>query len=229
MSHTAKTALLWIAGALIFIITMIVFFIVPFSKTVLDYAGVLFVLFAEVMLFGGTMLIVVRVKNNLILQAGIPSALFVYWVITVVTASFYKPVFGNHLSGFVITQIVIVILASAALFGIFYAGSRNHERPSDIENGDILQSCQEAIFILCNNQNYKEYAQLLNDLYEAIKYSDKTVSIPEKESEISNQIEFLADIIPQADKSELQELLNHILLLIKQRNQMALQSRKGSC
>lgn len=217
------------ADVIILFVTLIVFFVgLPYPKTVVDITSLLFVLLSEAALFCGTALVGSVVKNKVFITAGVTTSLVLYWLITVLAALLFKPVFGSHTGGLIAVMVVVAALALLAVIAILLSGNRLPDDQGNAQDEDIMQSCQDSVFNLLNDEDFKAYSGKLRELYEAFKFSDKTASLPFKETEISNQIEYLAGIGKQTNEEEFSGLVNQILALIKQRNQLVLQSKKGS-
>jgi signal transduction histidine kinase len=231
LSKTVRYRLLALIGMIVLFTTLTVFF-VGFSssqKSLIDYVALMFVLISEVSFFIGTALANKTNPNKLFLTAGIFSTLGIYWLISTLVSIFYQPLFGQNLNGLITTQVIVMALAAIAVLGISLASSTLSGKSS---KESILQACENTVFTLKNDTRTVNYSHQLNELFEALKYSDKTVAVTDTENEIKGKVDELCDLFTdekqQDSTNATTDKINEVMLLIKQRSQLAAQMKKGA-
>lgn len=228
MSKTVRYVLL---TGIILIVTLTVFFVgFGFSqKSLIDYVALIFVLISEGSFLAGIVLANKANQNKLFLKAGISSTLGIYWLISTLVSIFFKPMFGQNLNGLITTQVIVMALAAIAVLGISLASSTLSDKNS---RESILQTCENVVFTLKNNKGTMNYSHQLNELWEALKYSDKTVGVTDTEIEIKGKVDELCGLFTDEKQQDptnaFPDKINEVMLLIKQRNQLAAQLKKGA-
>ncbi len=230
LKKTTDYILLTLTYVVVLLATLIVFFVgFGFNKkSSVDYAALIFVLVSEVSLFLGTALACISSRNKLFVRAGVFSTLSLYWLITTLISIFYKSIFGQGLNGLITIQIIVFALAAIIITGILLASGIITNNNG---NESVLQSCENTIFLLKNDQRLKNYSHQFDELYETLKYSDRTTVVSNVENEIKGKLNelcsLLSDCKQQDSANEIAEKINEVVLLIKQRNQLAAQLKKG--
>lgn len=226
-------------GLIVIVVTLVVFF-AGFSKVekaTLDYLALMFILISEIALFAGlTLLNNKSSMNKVMVNSGVISTLVIYWIVSIVLYLIYKNTQINNIGGFVTVQIILISLVAIITISLCRVASSVHASDNKIAEARVcLQKCENIIFTLKNDSKYETYKEPLNTLYEIIKYSDKTAMnnvIDEKINreilEISND---LKDSYSENDidnkENHINEKIDHIISLIKERNMVLHESKRG--
>lgn len=235
MSHKASSLATLGIGLIVFIITLVIFLLgyTNHSKETIDWLGLIFILISEIALFGGATIILEKKypSSQMLLVSGIISILSIYWIATSILSVFNQNIFGSNIRGFATTQIIILAVASIISIALYAIGMNVHEQDSKLNYSRlIMKDCESLAFTLKSNVNFSEYSSLLNNIYEEIKYSDKTKSI-ENEETIYNKIEYLKELLSNTEvKPKLEDIspiVDEIVLLIKERNLSVLRLNQG--
>lgn len=222
-------------GLIIFIVTLVVFFLgyTNHPNEGIDWLRLIFVLISEIALFGGTTFILSKeyTGSQKLFILGIVSTLCIYFTTTCILSIFSKKIFKNNIRGFTTTQIIIVaavLIISIALYTIGISVAENDAKV--MYSGLIMKDCESLAFSLKSNAKFNAYFSLLNKIYEEIKYSDKTKSI-EEEQTIYDKINELEEVLSNNENKpkveDVSTIVNEIVLLIKKRNLSVLQLNQG--
>ncbi|SCY91272.1 hypothetical protein [Alkaliphilus peptidifermentans] len=219
---------------IIIAITLVTFF-VGFSKddrTSFDYAGLVFVLISEFALFAGLFLLTIndRYTKTTFIRAGITTALSGYWILATFTSLLFRKIFNDNLGGFITTQIMIMGVAATICISLLVLSSNIHN--SNKKNSNIrewLQDGENIVFSLKNDTKFQPYRYYLDELYEMLKYSDKMANNIVLDQEISNEISKLAAFLKDEEgkETEIKQFIDKINSMIKERNMITLQSKRG--
>lgn len=224
---------------IVIVVTLVVFF-AGFSKvekTTLDYLALMFILISEIALFAGLHLLNNKYSmNKVMINSGAISTLVIYWIVSIVLYLIYKNTHINNIGGFVTAQIILIALVAIIIISLCRVSSSVYA--SDIKIADAricLQKCETIIFTLKNDSKYETYKKPLNKLYEAIKYSDKTAINNAMDEKINYGItqlsKALKDAYDEKDNEEnsisINEKIDNIISLIKERNMGVCESKRG--
>ncbi|MBU5437295.1 hypothetical protein KQI42_04700 [Tissierella sp. MSJ-40] len=237
MSNRNKVLPNIIIGLIIVIATLVIFFI-GFSdkgRETIDYVALCFVLISEIALFGGLILILncKMTMSKAFIRSGIISTLVIYWGITVLISLLLKSMFQNNLRGFVTIQIIIMCIVAIIIIGLLAVASKVHNiNQRNIEKTAWMQNNENIVISLITDEKLIPYKQSLNKLYEAIKYSDKISSDITKDKEINVELIELSNELKKGDITllshhDVEEKVNSILSLLKERNALVKESKKG--
>jgi hypothetical protein len=227
MSNKAKTLANSVIAAIVIIATIRVFLSIDAvaAKTVIDWYALIFVLISEAALFGGIIITTTNkiTVNSMLFRVGIITTLLIYWIVSIVISTFTRSIFINNVGGFVTAQ--IILCAAVAIITIIlwmFAVSIAAKDEKTVNSRLLMQNCEDLVFSLKSNKAYSDYHELLNKLYEEIKYSDKTVSI-DKENVIYSQLTELTNTLNGNNTStttvqDVFEAVDTIILSIKERN-----------
>lgn len=220
-------------GAIVVVITIAVFF-AGFSqgeKTTVDYAALLFELVSEFAFFGG----VVFLLNNdsmgkTLIRAGLISTAILYWLITTVVGLLSGAIFEDNLGGFVTTQLIVMGIAAIITICLFMAASSVHASDKEVERARLwLQEGENIVFALKGDAAFASYSELLDKLYEALRFSDKTAPDITRDMEINSKVEALSNDLRKGEigEADICVRINEIISLVKERNMLVLQSKRG--
>lgn len=214
-------------GFLVILLTVVGFFLLNITKDALHYWALTFLLFAQIMFFGGLVTInsLSERHNALFSKIGITVTLSLYLFVVIISL-FFTNNFSKNLNGFIFMELLFVILL-AVLILVTTIVSKN------IANNDQATFAKQVFISTCeiriNNLLIanKEYEKGLKKLYEDIKFSDK-VGITSIDETVGDQITQLEKDLQLKEKSneEINQQIQTLIILIKQRNEeMKIQKR----
>ncbi|SHI56753.1 hypothetical protein SAMN05444401_1023 [Clostridium amylolyticum] len=221
-------------GAIVIIITLVLFFVgfEKVEKTNLDYLALMFILVSETALFGGLILLIINEApmSGIIIRSGIISTLSIYWLLTIITYLIYKNAYKDSLGGFVAVQLILLALAAIISISLFMAASNVHASNTKIESSRVLlQDSENMVFNLKNQKAYALHKDSLDRLYETIKYSDKVASDSSIDERIKEHIVNLSNNLREKheDKEAINECIENIITLVKERNMAVHTAKRG--
>lgn len=221
-------------GVIAIIITLVLFFVgfEKVEKNSLDYLALMFILVSEVALFAGLILLIINEApmSSIIIRSGVISTLSIYWLLTIITYLVYKNAYKDSIGGFVAVQFILMALAAIISISLFMAASNVHASNIKIESRRILlQESENIIFNLKNQKTYVLYKNSLDRLYETIKYSDKVASDSTIDERIKTKIVNLSNNLKEnhEDKEAINECIEDIITLVKERNMAVHTAKRG--
>lgn len=221
-------------GVIVIIITLVLFFVgfEKVEKNSLDYLALMFILVSEVALFAGLILLIINEApmSSIIIRSGVISTLSIYWLLTIITYLVYKNAYKDIIGGFVAVQLILMALAAIISISLFMAASNVHASNIKIESRRILlQESENIIFNLKNQKTYVLYKNSLDRLYETIKYSDKVASDSTIDEGIKTKIVNLSNNLKEnhEDKEAINECIEDIITLVKERNMAVHTAKRG--
>lgn len=221
-------------GAIVIIITLVLFFVgfEKVEKTNLDYLALMFILVSEAALFAGLILLIVNEApmSSIIIRSGVISTLSIYWLLTIITYFAYKNAYKDSLGGFVAVQLILMALAAIISISLFMAASNVHASNTKIESCRVLlQDSEDMVFNLKNQKAYALHKDSLDRLYETIKYSDKVASDSSIDERIKDNIVNLSNNLKEKheDKEAMNECIENIITLVKERNRVVHTAKRG--
>lgn len=234
MSNAKKVTINIILCLIIMAIVLVVFFIgfSNVSKTRFDYIRLTFVLISVVVLFTGFTLLSMNSdsKNKTLIRVGIGTTLSGYLILTTISSLLWRTVLNDNIDGFVTTQIIIIgVTAIACIIIMTFSGlqSNNEKRMSSRK---WLQDGENIIFSLKNDVKLEAYNKQLEELYETIKYSDKIATNIELDKRINGEITQLSNYLKSKELSESEAIqcLEKVISMLKERNKITLESKRGA-
>lgn len=236
MSNKAKTLANSAIAIIVISITLRVFLSVNavHARTAIDWYALVFVLISEAALFGSIIMISTgksTMHNNLI-KLGIVTTLFFYWVASIGISTFAKGIFINSTGGFVTIQIILCMAAAIITIILFMFDASVAAKNEKLKrSGVLMQNCENLAFSLKSNTAFSDYRELLDKLYEEIRYSDKTASVDE-ESVIYSQLTELSNTLNSnnvntATVQDVFKAVDAIILSIKKRNMNIRELKQG--
>lgn len=237
MSNKMKTISSLAIGLIVIIITLVVYF-VGFSSEIrktIDIAALCFVLISEVAFFAGLIITLnyKEIMSKTYLSSGVISSLFIYLVITVILSLFSRLIFQDNLRGFITTQTIVIGIVLIVIISLIASASKvesvNKKALSDIT---LMQDSENIAFSLVKDTKLNPYSGGLNRLYEDIKYSDKISFDKTMDREINERLAELSDKLKKGDidilnEEDINNNINHIISIIKERNELLKQSKRG--
>ena len=214
-------------------VTLVTFF-VGFSKgerTSFDYTSLLFVMISEFALFAGLILLSINrtYMKTALIRSGIITTLSGYWIVTTLVSLFLKGVFNDNLGGFITVQIIIMSITAIISITLFIVSSNVQSSNNNISKQNYLQDGENIAFSLKSNVEFQSYIKHLDELYETLKYSDKISINAALDKEINNKITVLSGYLNDKEMKEVEvkQYIDHIISMIKERNMITLQAKRG--
>jgi uncharacterized membrane protein len=215
-------------------VTFAIFF-VGFSKnerTSVDYASLSFVLISEFILFTAFSLLAVNIiyMKTVLIRSGIITTLSGYWVLTTFISLFFRKVFMNNLGGFILIQMIIMSITAIICITLFMVSSRVENSDDNTNKKNYLRDGENIAFSLKSNVEFQPHINHLDELYKALKYSDKISKDAALDKEINNKITILSGYLKDKEmkEAEIKQYIDHIISMIKERNMITLQGKRGS-
>lgn len=238
MNHKTKLLLNIFMGLIVIAMTLLIFFL-GFSKQpkiFIDYISLIFIIFSEVILFGGMILVLYNGAkvNKIIMRAGVISTLFLYWIFTILTSVFFKLMFNDNVSTFVIIQFMaIAIVAIIIISLVIFASQVERSNSRAMDSRVWMQESESIILSLKLDSKLTPYMNILDQLYEELKYSDKVALNLDRDMEINRKINDFSEDIKEMNISSLTEQyvedkIRRIIFLVKERNMLMKQAKRGS-
>lgn len=222
-------------GLIVFIVTLVVFFVGygNHPKEIIDWLALTFVLISEIALFSSITVILTRkyTSSQMLLVSGIISALSICWIAATMLSVFSRNIFKDNVRGFATTQIIILAIALIISISLHVAVINVREHDAKLMDSRLMmRQCENLAFSLKSNADFSAYSSLLSKIHEEIKYSDKTKSV-EKEQTIYSKMEELEALLSNKESEpkvqDISKMVDEIVLLVKERNLSVLQMNQG--
>lgn len=216
-----------VIGAIVILTTFLIFFLTNPKKTSLDGISFLFILISEIILF---VVIIFMVSKRLqlnkgIIQIGIISTLSVYFIITVLI-SILRHVFKNNINGLILINIIIIAVTAVICILLFVVSLKISASDQKIINvRENMELLEKHVYELSVNKQYSKYEHPLNQIYESIKFTDKT-SASLVDPKLNHSIDILEDMLINNDRN-VSDIIDEIISLLKQRNMELLNEKRG--
>ena len=221
--------LMGVINLLLIIITICIFFLFDFEKTDVNYIGLGFLLFAEVLLFVQSCALKINSlrTNSVFIIAG-SSYVSVVYIIATAVLCLVSSLFKNHVSSFVLLEIIVfAVLCIVYLLIAIFSNRINATERKIKQTRALIQTCENKIYALMLNEKYKQYATQLNDIYENIKYSDKTAALSTDEKILNNILKLEEKLNSDTEKNSANELLTEIKALLSVRKTELAEVKRG--
>lgn len=226
MNKRSKVTL--IIGAIVFVSSIAVFAVIHprvFPSTIL---GLCFLLYSEVVLFGGFVLVdmLSARASKLLLWSGVGTTIDVYGVIVFISSLIHMTTKTSLIQGFLILQIVllVIVLAVCLIIWNFSLGMRRNDSKV-LQVGATLQYILDQLVLIKEKTSNKAE---IDRLIEAVQYSDTSVTV-DADIEINDAITHLDDLTSadELDNAEFENTVQNIEFLIKKRNLQAKATKRG--
>ncbi len=127
-------------------------------------------------------------------------------------------------------QIIIMGITAIICITLFIVSSSvQSSNNKNINKRDCLQDGENIVFSLKSNVEFQPYRNHLDELYEILKYSDKISTNAALDKEINNKITLLSSYLNDKEMKEIEvkQYIDNIISMIKERNMITLQSKRG--
>ncbi len=214
-----------VIGAIIVSVTLVVFFMITENREKIDWTGLIFILAAEIGLFGGLIGADIEAgrSSSLMLRSGAYSVLGIYAVTATSLSILFMSVSSlrEHIKLFVAAQIILIAVAAAILLLLIASSRSVSEKHSAAEQSvSKMQAFIGRVLAMKEDPKNSAYAASLSEIYETMKYSDASASLTGDDM-ISQKIAELETLLSsEADgKGEkASSIMDDILSLLKQRS-----------
>ncbi len=220
-----------VIGIIVMAITLAVFFLSNQIEgiTSIKWLSLSFVLLSELVLFTAVVAVLIHTSktSKVLISSGSIVTLFIYWVATV-TSSIFANTFKGNINKFVTIQVLLIgITAVIIIILVALAKKAKIEDEKILSSRLFMEDCEKHLYILKSENKYAEYKGKLNSLYETVKYSDKNGN-SSADSGILKSIKDLEKVIKENESTvDLEEIINEIASLLKQRKAEVLQIKRG--
>ncbi len=233
MNNKTRMLCTFAIGVIVVIITVVIFF-AGFSqgeKTTVDYTALLFELVSEIAFFAGVIFLINNESmDKTLIRAGLISTAILYWLVTTVIGLLSGIIFEENLGGFVTMQLIVMGVAAVVTICLFMAASSVQASNKEVERARLwLQEGENTVFALKGEAAFAAYSEQLEKLYEALRFSDKTAPDITKDIEINARVEILSSDLRKGviEEADIYARINEIITLVKERNMLVLQSKRG--
>lgn len=230
MTLSKKNLLSTVIFAVILLVMVSVYFLIPFKKEAIDWITFIGMITAQTLSFVAVMIFnTVTSKKRLALSAGSYTAVLIYACVSMGLSVLFSVYYRSAPKTYLIFGTMITAVFIISLIFIYLTGSKIaiDNKKSDAENHTfkVIEGNLELMRENPKNINYKDS---LNKIYEAYKSSDQSnyVATDEKIKEKVYDLNYML----QSNATKLQqisELCELILRLIKQRNMEVNQLKLG--
>lgn len=229
MKKNVNIMLLGVVDLLLIIITLCIFFLFNFEKSDVNYIGLSFVLFSEVLLFVQSCVLKINsLRTNSVFIISGSSYISVVYIIVTAVLCLFSGSFENHVGSFVLLEVIaFAILFIVYLFVAMFSNRINSTERKIKQTRALIQTCESKIYALLLNAKYKSYETQLNDIYENIKYSDKTAALSTDEKILNNIVKLEEELNSNAETNSVNELLTEIKALLAVRKTELTEAKRG--
>lgn len=219
-----------ISGILVLLVTILLFFIITQDRTTITWLGFLFLIVAEVIFFGGMLLIenIASRSSQIVIRSGVGATITIYTILSIVVSLVYMNLLRDSIVSLCVIQILLFSVA-AILCVIFYTSGKGVKAKEDKvdESSAKIDAMINRIKLLKSN---KEYNGDLEKVGENLRFSD-TSTFVEVDKEIEDKIGELESAFLKDDENkdtEIKLLIKEISSLINKRKVQVKELKKGN-
>lgn len=226
MSKRSKISM--IIGGIVSLASVVIYAIVRPSAFPSSILGLYFLLYSEIVLFGGFVLIdlLTNKTSNLLLWSGVGVPLGIYAVVVFISSLVFMAIHTIAVQNFLILQIVLFVLTAAIclIIGNFSARAKRQDEKT-LEAERTVQYAIDQLTLIKERTDKKSD---VNRLIEGLRSSDASVTV-DSDVEISEAIDVLDNLIQSDDASEeeFSNAIKSIEFFIKKRNLQTRASKLG--
>lgn len=230
MKKSYRTLAAGIIGLIIVTVTLCIFFLLDFQKTTVSWWALFFILLSDVSLFLGLIMLESREMyiNKIFVHSGVPLVLFVYFIISNISALF-AGTFEDNINNFIIIQIVVIAAtAITVILIITFSEKINITDQKTLSEYKLMATCEKNVYNLLVDTKNKKYEKQLKALYESIRYGDKlgSSSLDEK---IVTEILNLEKVLQSKEslETDINNIFDEVSTFMTQRKMEVAQSKRG--
>lgn len=190
--------------------------------------GFVFLLFSEVVFFGGISLVeyLAGKSSGILTRAGVGLTIEIYAIVVFITSLVYMNMHLLFFRGFLILQILLIVFA-IIIASILAAFSKSaYVKDSKVLNANAMCKNFESELLLIKEK--VEDKDSIDKLIEGIKYSD-TSSMCDADVEIDEKLKELNSIVAseELEENDFEKVVKDIDFLIKKRNLQIKNMKQG--
>lgn len=225
MSRLKKIPISSIIGTFVLMVTLMVFFINKEEDVVTSSIGITFIILSEIALFGATTIIQLnnKIKDKTLITSGIVSTLTIYWIGTVLIEVFLSKTLKEKIPIFFTIEILLFAIIVVINICLYAAAQKlGNKDEKTLESMKSIKKSENLAFMMKSDESLKMYSKGLDDIYEALRYSDP-IGTTSYEDKIYSSLQELNEVLKNCSKrqehiDEAEEKMIFIKNLIKQRN-----------
>lgn len=227
MNKWSKVSL--IIGAVVLIASITVFVIIHPVIAPSTILGLCFLLYSEVVLFGGFVLVdmLSARASKLLLWSGVGTSIGIYGAIVFISSLIFMVTKTAHVQTFLVLQIIllVIVLAICLIVGNFSVNVKEKDNKV-LRAGASLQYILDQLMLIKERTIRKAD---IDRLTEAISYADTSVAV-DADVEIADAIARLEEIVntDDFDSEGFDKTVQNIEFLIKKRTLQARAAKQGS-
>lgn len=223
-----RSKILLITGGVVFLATIAIYSIIHpsvFPSTVL---GLCFLIYAEIVFFGGLALIdfFSRKSSGLLLWSGAGVPIGIYAVVVFLSSLVFISTQTIAIQGFLVLQIVLLVIAAAICLvtGSLSIGAKKRDE-KELEAGRTVQYAIDRLMLIREQTDKKADVDRLID---GLRFSDTSVTV-DADAELGDAIAALQSpaAAEETGEDEFSKALQGIEFLIKRRNLQTRVSKQG--
>jgi hypothetical protein len=180
-----------LSGLLIILLTVLLFFTLTKHRFIITWLGFIFILLAEAVLFSALMIIEFYSKqtSKIIWRNGAGFAAALYSIVSIAISLFYMITLRKPVMPFLALQftlLIVMIIAIVAFYTTAVSAQNNDDKV--LSSVNRLNAIIDKIDFIRKDEKNSEYSKLLDKVYEELRYSDISASVPsdnELESKLS--------------------------------------------
>jgi hypothetical protein len=215
------------------IVTVALFFILTSERNISQWVGLVTMLTAELILFGGIIYLelVAERSSQIILRIVCGLSLLIFSGISIIVSIICIVTRPEHLKAF--TGIQILLLAIMIILIILGKHAASHVNKSSTEilaAESKLRSIKDALEQMAINKKYSEYKPLLDKVAEAVRFSDTSAIVPADDEIVSCLADLEDALLKDMDNKAIviTEILDNMLLLVNKRKIEIRNKKSGS-
>ena len=226
MSRRSKIS--FIIGGIVFLATIAIYAIIHPAAVPSAILGLAFLLYAEIVFFGGFVLIdFLSIKSSkLLLWPGIGVPLGIYAVVVFLSSLVFINAHTAAVQGFWVLQIVLLVIAAGICFisGSIAIGAKKRDEKT-LESGRTVQHAVEQLLLIKEQTDEKA---VLDKLIDGLRFSDTSVTV-DADEEIGDAIAALQNLVQPAELGgdEYSKTVKSIEFLIQKRKLQTRVAKQG--
>jgi len=212
-----------IIGSLTFLLSIFLYFMIPIERITIVWLGMIFILLAEMIFFGGLALIeyLSRSVSQVFIRSFGGAAVVIIPIISVAVSMIFMLTKSESINMFIIMQVsLIVILSIIAVIAYYVSLGIKKESDNVLKSVSELSAMIGKLNLLRNDNSNTKYSAMIGKVVDELKYSDISSVVPCDEklnAKLTNlESELLKNDCESKDK-KVSVILNDMLNIIKHR------------
>lgn len=170
-----------ISGFLIILLTVLLFFTLTKYRFIITWLGFIFILLSEAVLFSVLMIIEFYSKqtSEIIWRNGAGFAAVLYSIVSIAISLFYMITLKRSMMLFLALQFALLIVMIIAVI-VFYTTAVSAKNNDDkvLSSVNRINAIIDRIDFIRKDEKNSEYSKSLDKVYEELRYSDISTSVP---------------------------------------------------